>query len=101
MRRTLAIPIVEVTDNGTPSRVAGHFCSTLDAVTTAELEALAQLRRLHQQAQQLKQQLSRANETTAQPLQQQLQMLRQEAKLWQERRRQASFDKLVALGHIS
>ncbi|MBF0124243.1 MAG: hypothetical protein HQL60_02765 [Magnetococcales bacterium] len=100
MERRIIIPIIEVTGN--QQRVAGNFCSTSDAVSAAELEALAQLRRLHQQAQQIKRDLSQTdNIETRQLLQFQLQQLRQEADLWQQKRRQASHDKLVALGHTA
>ncbi|MEO5338960.1 MAG: hypothetical protein H7837_00375 [Magnetococcus sp. MYC-9] len=93
--RAIAIPIVEQGSN----RVVGGFCSTLDAVSPQELQALTQLKRLRSEAEAVKQQLQTAPAEEQAQLSQHLQRLREEAALWRAKREQATLDKHVALGH--
>lgn len=94
-RKQIAIPIVEAGTN----RVAGSFCSTQDALTQQELEALEQIRSLQQQAREIKKRLKAVAETEKTALQTQLDELRIQARYWQDRRRVATLEKNIAIGH--
>lgn len=96
--RKIDIVVVEHGSN----RVAGGFCSTMDAVSEAELQALAALKKLRAEADQVKVLLSVA-ENTAQKatLNQRLATLRQEAAVWRAKREEATREKHVALGHVT
>ena len=91
------IPIVEQGK----SQVVGSFCSSLDALSAEELAALAQLKRLQAEAEQVKQALSVAAVGERPVLEEQLAQLRQEAGQWRLRREQATMAKHVALGHTT
>ncbi|MBF0161670.1 MAG: hypothetical protein HQL88_05220 [Magnetococcales bacterium] len=93
--KPIAIPIVEQGSN----RVVGGFCSTMDAVSPQELDALAQLKRLHGEAEEIKQRLPVESGAAQAALTQRLQEVRQEAALWRARREEATREKHVALGH--
>ncbi|WP_130471281.1 hypothetical protein [Candidatus Magnetaquicoccus inordinatus] len=96
-KRSLNIPIVEQGKN----QVVGSFCATLDAVSPEELTALAELKRLREEAERVKQALSVAALEERLALAEQLQQLRQEASVWRARREQATLEKHVALGHTT
>ncbi|MBF0400661.1 MAG: hypothetical protein HQL90_07820 [Magnetococcales bacterium] len=96
-RKWIEIPIVEQGSN----RVVGGFCSTLDAVSAAELEALRQLKRLRAEAEQVKQQLQTQSGEERERLTRRLEALRQEAAVWRNKREQATLEKHLALGHVT
>ncbi|MBF0148303.1 MAG: hypothetical protein HQL84_18715 [Magnetococcales bacterium] len=91
------IPIVEANSN----RIAGSFCSTMDAVSADELAALAHLRELTQHAREVKGQLKNANEDERVILERRLEELRIQAGIWQGKRRQATEEKNIRLGHAT
>ncbi|MEO5354615.1 MAG: hypothetical protein H7835_15540 [Magnetococcus sp. XQGC-1] len=95
--KLLAIPIVEEGNN----RVVGGFCAAPEAVSGAELQALAQLKRLRTEAEAVKQQLRQEGNLDRDALTQQLEALRQEAAVWRAKREQATLEKHVALGHAT
>ena len=96
--RKIDIVVVEHGSN----RVAGGFCSTMDAVSESELQALAALKKLRTEADQLKTLLSETGDTTQKAaLSQRLTTLRQEAAVWRAKREQATREKHVALGHVT
>jgi hypothetical protein len=92
-----AIPIVEEGSN----RVVGGFCAAPEAVSDAELQALAQLKRLRTEAEAVKQRLRQGENADRDALTQQLAVLRQEAAVWRAKREQATLEKHVALGHAT
>lgn len=93
------IPVV-VAKAGPDFVIGAKSCSTQDAVSNDELQALAEIRRLRGLADGIK---SRLAELKAGPerdgLNRELDALRRDALLWHERRRQATAAKHVALGH--
>ncbi|HAT50002.1 MAG: hypothetical protein HQL07_11410 [Nitrospirae bacterium] len=91
-----AIPIIEAHSH----RIVGSFCSTMDAVSQDELAALTQIRELTTQAREIKTLLkNNPPETEKISLENRLKELRTQANLWQEKRRQATHEKNVRLGH--
>ncbi|MEO5329145.1 MAG: hypothetical protein H7829_12985 [Magnetococcus sp. THC-1_WYH] len=91
-----AIPIIEAHSH----RIVGSFCSTMDAVSQEELAALTQLRELTTQARDIKALLkNNPPEMEKTSLESRLEELRAEAASWQEKRRQATHEKNVRLGH--
>ncbi|MBF0110417.1 MAG: hypothetical protein HQL76_14715 [Magnetococcales bacterium] len=90
------IPIMEANSN----RIAGSFCSTMDAVTKEELAALQQLRELTGQAKEVKRLLKTVEGNDERlALEKRLESLRTEATTWQARREQTTLEKNVRLGH--
>lgn len=95
--RAIAIPIVEHGSN----RVVGGFCSTTDVVSALELQALARLKALRTEANQVKLCIKEAVDPKDRAhFVQRLQVLRQEASVWRAKREQATREKHVALGHL-
>ncbi|HIJ85407.1 MAG: hypothetical protein HW380_1850 [Magnetococcales bacterium] len=93
-----SIPIIEAGSH----RVVGSFCSTMDAVSADELAALAQLRELARQAKEIKALLRNTREAEEKILlENRLEGLRNQAIPWQEKRRQATHEKNVRLGHAT
>ena len=97
-KRQINIPVVEHGSN----RVVGGFCSTMDAVSHQELQALAELKKRRVEAEQIKKRLRENQNPDEKPaLKRRLQTLRQEAAIWRDKREHATHDKHVALGHVS
>lgn len=95
-KKSITIPIVEAHTN----RVVGGFCSDRDAVSSQELQALAHLKQLRLQADQVKSLLKKACGTEKMDLDQKLDRLRKEASIWRKKREQATREKNIALGHV-
>ncbi|MBF0153293.1 MAG: hypothetical protein HQL64_06085 [Magnetococcales bacterium] len=96
--RSKPIPIIDAQS----SQVVGGFCSSLDAITTAELNALHHLRKLRTEADAIKSRLaSTEDSTTREEMRQRLAHLRQEADHWRQLREQATREKHIALGHTA
>ncbi|MBF0623487.1 MAG: hypothetical protein HQL82_01640 [Magnetococcales bacterium] len=96
MPKPIAIPILEAGS----VQIKGGFCSSRDALTAAELEALAQLRRLREQGEAIKGHLRQIPAgPQREALTAALAELRAQAAHWRERREQATRDKHVTLGH--
>lgn len=92
-----AIPIVEASSN----RVAGGFCATMDALSADELTLLAQLKELSDQAKRIKARMKTAGAEERILLEKSLEDLRTQARLLQEKRRQATQEKNIRLGHAT
>jgi len=99
-RKLISIPVIQA--KSPPDFVIGaKSCSTQEAVSQQELEALAEIRRLRKQADEIKMRLkSLGAGSERDELTRQLTALRQEALLWQDRRKKATAEKHVALGHV-
>jgi hypothetical protein len=63
-KKLLSIPTVEASSN----KVVGTLCSSKEALTKEELDILAQIRNLHQQATKIKKQIKIADKTEEEPL---------------------------------
>lgn len=95
--RMINIPIVELESN----RIAGGFCASVDVVSSRELQALAHIKTLRLEAEQIKGRLRGAVDADKKAqLSERLKVLRAEAAVWRAKREQATHDKHVALGHI-
>ncbi len=100
IRKLISIPVVQA-KTGPDFVIGAKSCSTQDAISQQELDALAEIRKLRERANDLKTRLKHLPPGRERDdLNQQLTTLRQEALLWQDRRKKATAEKHVALGHV-
>lgn len=99
--KIITLPVLEQNGTGV-TRAAGGFCNTRDAVSDEELEALAELKRLHRRAREVKERLAGSvGEDERQGLERELESLRREGELWRKRREEATAAKHARLGNVT
>lgn len=100
--KILTLPVLEQKPDG-EERMAGGFCTTRDAVSDEELTALAELKKLHQAAKEVKERLAALPDHAPErpTLELELENLRQAGNLWRQRKDEATAAKHARLGNVT